>query len=426
MQLVRGIEAARRAFASRGLGAYEEADRSVVRSILAAVQRLGDEAVLDFTRRFDGPRLDGLAVPAEAFDEAVEAVAADLKEAIVEASERIRTFYRRQPLGGFIETDGDGLLGQLVRPLDRIGIYVPAGTAPLFSSLLMTAIPAQVAGVNQIVVATPPDRSGSVAPEILFTARHLGVAEVYRMGGAQAVAALAYGTATVPRVDKIVGPGNRFVVLAKREVFGEVGIESLPGPTETLVLADEHADVEHVVADLLAQAEHAGAQPVLVTNSEGLAADVVPALERALTDLPTAAVARASIDANGMIVVVSDLEEGLAVANLFAPEHLCLLTRRPWDLLAGVRNAGGVFLGAYSLEALGDYLAGPSHVMPTGGTARFSSFVNLRDFQKVIPVIGLQRSLVDRVGPAAAIMARAEGLEAHARAIELRLSHDER
>ena len=270
-------------------------------------------------------------------------------------------------------------------------------------------------------MATPPGPDGEVAAEILYTAGQLGLTELFRIGGAQAIAALAYGTETVPRVDKVVGPGNRFVVLAKREVFGDVGIEALPGPTETLVLADDGADPEYVVADLLAQAEHAGAQPVLVTTSPELAAAVQARLPEALGDLPTASFAQESFRERGLIVLVPDLEEGLEVANHYAPEHLCLLTRNPWELLAGVENAGGVFLGDHSLEALGDYIVGPSHVMPTSGTARFASFVNLRDFQKVVPVVGLGPELVARIGPAAARMARAEGLEAHARAIEVRL-----
>ena len=299
-----------------------------------------------------------------------------------------------------------------MRPLERVACYIPGGTAPLFSTLLMTAIPAQVAGVPDIVVATPPRKNGSVAPEILMTARLLGLSEVYRMGGAQAVAALAYGTERVPRVDKIVGPGNRFVVHAKRLVYGAVGIEALPGPTETLVLADVSAEPRFVAADLLAQAEHEGAQPVLVTPSRALAEAVRTELELQLQTLPTGATARASVE-RGYVVLVGSLAEGLEVANLYAPEHLCLLVRDPWALLPNVKHAGGVFLGENSMEALGDYLAGPSHVMPTGGTARFSSAVNVRDFQKVMPLVNLSADVLAKIGPAAATMARAEGLEAH-------------
>lgn len=421
MRLIRGAEAARVAFRTRGAATFTEADREAVRAIIEAVRLGGDPALRDLTRRFDGVALEGLKVEAGAFEAAAARVDRSLQGAIAEAAERIRGYYRRQPAAGFLSAESGALLGQIVRPISRVGIYVPAGSAPLFSSLLMLAVPAQVAGVRELVVATPPGPDGEVAAEILYTAGQLGLTELFRIGGAQAIAALAYGTETVPRVDKVVGPGNRFVVLAKREVFGDVGIEALPGPTETLVLADDEADPEYVVADLLAQAEHAGAQPVLVTTSPELAAAVRARLPEALGDLPTASFAQESFRERGLIVLVRDLEEGLEVANHYAPEHLCLLTRNPWELLAGVENAGGVFLGDHSLEALGDYIVGPSHVMPTSGTARFASFVNLRDFQKVVPVVGLGPELVARIGPAAARMARAEGLEAHARAIEVRL-----
>lgn len=422
MRLIRGAEAARVAFHTRGAATFAEADREAVRAILEAVRLGGDPALRDLTRRFDGVALEGLKVEAAAFEAAPARVDRRLKGAIAEAAERIRAYYRRQPAGGFLNAESGALLGQIVRPISRVGIYVPAGSAPLFSSLLMLAVPAQVAGVRELVVATPPGPDGEVSAEILYTAGQLGITELFRIGGAQAIAALAYGTETVPRVDKVVGPGNRFVVLAKREVFGDVGIEALPGPTETLVLADDEADPKYVVADLLAQAEHAGAQPVLVTTSPELAAAVQARLPEALGDLPTATFAQESFRERGLIVLVGDLEEGLEVANHYAPEHLCLLTRNPWELLARVENAGGVFLGDHSLEALGDYIVGPSHVMPTSGTARFASFVNLRDFQKVVPVVGLGPEVVARIGPAAARMARAEGLEAHARAIEVRLA----
>lgn len=424
MRLIRGAEAARVAFRTRGAATFTEADREAVRAIIEAVRLGGDPALRDLTRRFDGVALEGLKVEPGAFEAAAARVDRSLQGAIAEAAERIRAYYRRQPAAGFLSAESGALLGQIVRPISRVGIYVPAGSAPLFSSLLMLAVPAQVAGVRELVVATPPGPDGEVAAEILYTAGQLGLTELFRIGGAQAIAALAYGTETVPRVDKVVGPGNRFVVLAKREVFGDVGIEALPGPTETLVLADDEADPEYVVADLLAQAEHAGAQPVLVTTSPELAAAVRARLPEALGDLPTASFAQESFRERGLIVLVRDLEEGIEVANHYAPEHLCLLTRDPWELLARVENAGGVFLGDHSLEALGDYIVGPSHVMPTSGTARFASFVNLRDFQKVVPVVGLGPELVARIGPAAARMARAEGLEAHARAIEVRLGSE--
>jgi len=425
MRLIRDKDEAIRFFRRRGVPGGEREDlRRIVADTLEAVRSQGDAAVRELTERFDGVRLETFEVPAKAYEEAAVLLGDALKEAIRLAIRRVRRYYRHQVEGGFLSQEDGALLGQLVRPLERVACYVPGGTAPLFSSLIMTAVPAQVAGVPKVVVATPPREDGGVAAEILFTARELGLTTVYLMGGAQAIAALAYGTESIPRVDKIVGPGNRFVMLAKQMVFGEVGIEALPGPTETLVLADDSARVDAVVADLLAQAEHDQAQPVLVTTSAALAEGVVKALPAALEGLSTALSAGASLEERGVAVVLGDLDSAMEVVNAYAPEHLCLLLADPWQVLDRVRNAGGVFLGEYSLEALGDYLVGPSHVMPTGGTARFSSFVNLRDFQKVMPLISVGLELVEKIGPPAARMARAEGLEAHARAIELRLRRE--
>ena len=420
MQVLRGYTEAEQVFAARR-GEVDAGQRAVVERIIAEVHREGDAALLRLTERFDRVRLEAVRVPEAAFDAAERAVSADVRSATELAATRIRAFYIHQPREGFLHAADGGLLGQLVRPLRRVGVYVPAGSATLFSTLLMCAVPAQVAGVPEIVVATPPREDGSVAPEILVAARLLGIREVYRMGGAQAVAALAYGTESVPRVDKIVGPGNSYVVLAKQLVFGAVGIEALPGPTETLLLADDSAEAQHVAADLLAQAEHAGAQPVLVTTHEPLWARVRAEIEHQLRTLPTRDAARESLTERGVVVIVKTLDEGVRIANLYAPEHLCLLVRDPWATLPEVENAGGIFLGASSMEALGDYTAGPSHVMPTGGTARFSSALNVRDFQKVIPLVNVGAETLRQIGPAAACLARAEGLEAHARAIESRL-----
>ncbi len=420
MQVLRGYKEAERVFSKRG-SEPDASQQGAVAEILAGVKISGDAAVRDYTERFDKVKLDTLRVPEAAFGAAERAVSKDVKAAMALSAARIRAFYVRQPQEGFLHQTDGGLLGQLVRPLGRIGVYVPGGSAPLFSTLLMCAVPAQVAGVPDIAVATPPREDGSVAPEILVAARLLGISEVYRVGGAQAVAALAYGTASIPRVDKIVGPGNAYVVLAKQLVFGTVGIEALPGPTETLVLADHTADPEHVAADLLAQAEHVFAQPVLVTTDETLLTRVQGELEQQLLTLATRDAAKDSLTTRAYAVVVDSLAEGLKVANLYAPEHLCLLVQDPWAALPEVKNAGGIFLGAASMEALGDYAAGPSHVMPTGGTARFASALNVRDFQKVIPVVGIGAETLQKIGPAAARLARAEGLPAHARAIEARL-----
>ncbi|MHA0043113.1 histidinol dehydrogenase [Deinococcus sp. PEB2-63] len=394
----------------------------VVERILGDVRARGDDALRDWTERLDGHRPAELRVPEAEL--AAAAVAPELHDAILTAITRVRAFYEQQPAHGFLNHGPDGALGQLVRPLSRVGVYVPGGLAPLISTLIHTAVPAQVAGVPDIVVTTPPARDGSVHPAILVAARELGIEQVYRVGGAQAIAALAYGTASIGAVDKVAGPGNLFVVIAKRMVYGQTGIESLPGPTETLVVADDSADPRFVAADLLAQAEHNGAEPVLVSTSRDLLIRVQAELNGQLEALPepNRGWARDSVQARMKVILAGTLEEAVELANLYAPEHLCLLTRDPWSLLGLVQRAGGVFVGEASMEALGDYVAGPSHVMPTGGTARFMSPVNVRDFQNIISVVGLNEGALRRIGPAGATLARAEGLEAHARAIESRLS----
>ncbi|UQN06942.1 histidinol dehydrogenase [Deinococcus sp. QL22] len=397
----------------------------VVERIIADVRARGDDALRDWTERLDGVRPEHLEVSAEELADAT--VDADLHAAIRLAIARVRAFYVQQPAHGFLTHDEGGALGQLIRPLGRVGVYVPGGLAPLISTLIHTAVPAQVAGVPEIVVATPPAAGGQIHPAILVAARELGLTRIVRVGGAQAIAALAYGTATLPAVDKIAGPGNLFVVIAKRLVYGQTGIESLPGPTETLVVADDSADARYVAADLLAQAEHNGAEPVLVSTSRDLLIRVQAELGGQLENLPepNRTWARDSVQARMKVILAADLHEALDLANLYAPEHLCLLTRDPWSLLGRVQRAGGVFIGEASMEALGDYVAGPSHVMPTGGTARFMSPVNVRDFQNIISVIGVNEATLHRIGPAAALLARAEGLEAHARAIESRLVAEE-
>jgi histidinol dehydrogenase len=426
MRTIRGLEAALDEVRYRSQELLNPDTEATVRELIDAVRRGGDAALRSATERLDGVRLDALEVSADDVAAAADELDPDLRGAIALSAERIEAYYRHQPSEGFLHAEDGAVLGQLVRPIERVGVYVPGGTAPLVSSLLMSAVPARVAGVPRIVVATPPRSDGTVAPEIRYAAALVGAETVLRVGGAQAVAALAYGTESVLKVDKIVGPGNAYVVAAKRLVYGTVGVESLPGPTETLVVADETADPEHVAADLLAQAEHLGAQPVLVAWTEAVATAAEEALERALAALPNPESARASVRERGLTLLVDGPEQAMEVANAYAPEHLCLLVRDPWSYLPSVRNAGGVFVGPHSMEALGDYVAGPSHVMPTGATARFASFVNLRDFQKVIPVVSLSPGLVDRIGPPAVRMARAEGLEAHARAVLARLDgHDD-
>jgi histidinol dehydrogenase len=322
----------------------------------------------------------------------------------------------------WLDYSDEGALGQVVRPLDRVGVYTPGGTAAYPSSLLMTAIPARVAGVGEIIVCTPGGAGGDVSPLVLAAAEVAGVDRLFRIGGAQAIAALAYGTETVPHVDKIFGPGNIFVVLAKRHVYGLVDIDQLPGPTETLLVADDAADPELVAADLLAQAEHdAMASAILITTSQSLADAVLAEIPSQLATLERGDIAGQSLTANGVVAVVPDVATAIDLANAYAPEHLCLLLRDPWSAIPLVRHAGGIFLGEESPEALGDYTAGPSHVMPTGGTARFSSPLNVAEFTKVISVLAANRAALRRLGPATTALAHAEGLTAHARAIERRL-----
>lgn len=423
MHVIEGVDGALAWCAERYQRQAEAAQdvAEAVAGVIADVRERGDEALFELAGRLDGHVPPRLRLAPQEIEAGAAAVGPELAAAIDLAIANVTAYYREQPVGEFrIEREG-ATLGMLVRPLASVGCYVPGGSAALFSSLIMTAVPAREAGVARIAVATPVKDAAGVPASILYVADRLAIDEVYALGGAQAVAALAIGTQSVVRVDKVVGPGNRYVVAAKRQLYGEVGIESLPGPTETLVVADESASVTFVAADLLAQAEHEGAQPVLVTTSRDLASAVLAELETAATSLPRPATAVASLRERGAVVLVDDLREALKVANAYAPEHLCLLVEDAGSWLDQVVNAGGIFVGEHSLEALGDYVAGPSHVMPTGGTARFSSFVNLRDFQRAIPYLAAGPSFVAEVGPSAVVMARAEGLEAHARAIEARL-----
>ena len=395
----------------------------VVERILADVHARGDEALRTYTRLLDGAEPESLRVPPERIAQAWETTPADLRAALQTAAERIRSFHERQPRNTWLQWDDEGgALGQIVRPLERVGIYAPNGRAPYPSSLLMAAIPAQVAGVPQVVVATPP-RDGALNDTILAAAYVAGVSELYAVGGAQAIGALAYGTETVPRVDKILGPGNLFVVLAKRRVFGSVDIDQLPGPTETLLVADDTATPAYVAADMLAQAEHDPlASALLITPSDALARAVRHEIVTQLAQLGRNEIIAASLAAQGGIVVVDSLEEALELANEYAPEHLCLATADPWQWVGRVRNAGGVFVGEWSSEALGDYAIGPSHIMPTGQTARFSSPVNVWDFCKITSVFAVGPHTVGEIGPAALTLAEREGLTAHAQAIRLRLN----
>jgi histidinol dehydrogenase len=397
----------------------------VVRRILEQVRTRGDAALRQYTRAFDQVELGVLQVSEAQIDAAVERVGEQVMSALRTAAQRIRDFHEHARRRSWLDhTPSGGALGQLIRPLERVAVYAPGGRAPYPSSVLMAAIPAQVAEVRQIVLASPPGGpNGEVSDVLLAAARVANIDAVYRVGGAQAIAGLAFGTESLPRVDKIVGPGNLFVVLAKRMVFGQVGIEALPGPTECLVVADDSANPAWVAADLLAQAEHDPlACSLLITPDAALADAVDTAVAEQVQTLPRRAIVEESLANRGGIVETRDLDEAIDVANAFAGEHLCLAVRDPWSWLGKVRHAGGVFLGELNAEAFGDYTAGPSHIMPTGGTARFSSPVNVDDFLKVISVFALGPTDLRQAGPPAVVLARAESLEAHARAVEYRLA----
>ena len=418
--LPRAVRAGIRQTFGEDLGAED-----VVRRVIEDVRAQRDAALRRYTRAFDQVELTDLKVPEGQFDTAVSRVGQQVMDALHLAAQRIRAFHEHGRRRSWLDhTPTGGALGQLIRPLERVAVYAPGGRAPYPSSVLMAAIPARVAEVKEVVLASPPSRDrGEVADVLLAAARVANVDAVYRVGGAQAIAGFAFGTETLPRVDKIVGPGNLFVVLAKRMVFGQVGIEALPGPTECLVVADDSANPAWVAADLLAQAEHDPlACSLLLTPDAALADAVDREVAEQVQSLPRRAIVEESLANRGGIVETRNLEEAVDLANAFAGEHLCLAVRDPWTWLGKVRHAGGVFLGELNAEAIGDYTAGPSHIMPTNGTARFSSPVNVDDFIKIISIFGLGPEDLREAGPAAVVLARAESLEAHARAVESRLT----
>lgn len=391
-----------------------------VRQIVNDVRDRGDAALIDYTLKFDGVKLNSLEVKKEQINGAYRQVDSGLLSALKLAAERIGSFHRAQKeaIWGKVSTAG---LGQ-VRPLKRVGVYAPGGTASLPSTVLMTAVPARVAGVEEVILTTPPGSDGTVPPLKLVAADIARVDRIFSVGGAQAIAALAFGTSSVPRVDKICGPGNIFVVLAKKLVYGAVGIDGLQGPSEVLIIADETASPEYCAADILAQAEHDPlASAVLVTSSRHLADEVNRELEQQLKVLPRQAIIAESLESQGMIAVVASLDEAIELANLYAPEHLCLMVDNAASYVERLANAGCIVVGRNSTVVLGDYVAGPSHVLPTGGTARFSSPLNVADFVKLTNLVNLDTASLKELGPAASSIARAEGLEAHARAVEKRL-----
>ena len=417
IRILKSRETAREEILSRGDNRVPAQVESDVREILRAVREEGDAAVLKLNEKFGAPRQASLLATREEIEKGCAAVEGELLRVLARAKENIEAFHRRQKREGFIASEREGIvLGQRILPIARAGLYVPGGTASYPSTVLMNAIPAKIAGVPTIVMATPPGPDGKIAPAILAAAKIAGVTTIVKAGGAQAIAALAYGTQSVPRVDKIVGPGNIYVATAKRQVYGQVDIDMIAGPSEILVVADAEANPAHVAADLLSQAEHDRlSSAVLVCDSMALAEAVAAEIERQLALLPREEIARASIEKNGKIIVADDLREGVAIANELAPEHLELCVRDPFALLGAVKNAGSIFLGRYAPEALGDYFAGPNHTLPTLGTARFASPLSVDDFVKKSSYIYYSREAFAAVKDDVARFARAEGLEAHAR-----------
>jgi histidinol dehydrogenase len=427
IQIVRfgdaGFEKTLRAIIERGENPPEGVE-ATVRDIIAAVRTRGDAALFDYTERFDNLRLTTatLQISEAEIEEAAASIDQKTRSALELAAQRIAAYHRKQKTETWLSTDEeDVLLGQMVRPLDRVGIYVPGGKAVYPSSVLMNAIPAKVAGVAEIIMAVPTP-GGEINPLILAAARLSGVNRIFRIGGAQAVAALAFGTESVPKVDKITGPGNIYVATAKKMVFGQVGIDMIAGPSEILVINDGSGSPEHIAADLLSQAEHDElASAVLITTDENFALRVRDAVEDQLDTLSRQAIARASIEHYGIIIIARDLAEAVDFSNRIAPEHLELAVENPFAILPGIRHAGAIFMGHHTPEAAGDYLAGPNHTLPTGGTARFFSPLGVDDFIKKSSIVSFSAAGLERLGNEIVHIAELEGLDAHARSVSIRL-----
>ncbi len=398
-----------------------------VSEIIRNVRERGDAALFEYCEKFDGAQLASLAVTENEIKEALDSADPEFLDVLRRAAENITAFHSRQVRNSFILNEKCGVVvGQKIIPVDRAGLYVPGGTAAYPSTVLMDAIPARIAGCREVVIVTPPGRDGKVDPAILAAAAAAGVDRIFKVGGAQAIAALAYGTESIPRVDKIVGPGNAFVAEAKRQVYGTVSIDMIAGPSEILIVADSGSNPRHLAADMLSQAEHDRmASAVLVTDSAALAAQVADEVERQIPLLERADIARASIDANGKIIVADSIRDAIDISNEIAPEHLELCVDSPFDYLDLVRHAGSVFLGRNCPEALGDYFAGPNHTLPTGGTARFSSPLSVDDFVKKMQYTYYSRDALEDVASDVALFARKEGLTAHARSALVRTEDDE-
>jgi histidinol dehydrogenase len=402
---------------------------SKVAAVIREVRKLGDQALLDFTARFDRVNLtaDNIRVNTAEFMEISDLISAEFMSAIRQAKENIMAFHNKQLPKDWLDIKADGIvLGQRIQPVESAGLYVPggvAGSTPLVSSVLMNALPAVAAGVSRIIICTPPNVNGKINPFLLAAALECNITEVYKVGGAQAIAAMAYGTETITPVDVIVGPGNQYVTEAKRQVFGFVGLDMLAGPSEIMIIAAEDANPGYIAADLLSQAEHGPvneAGSFLLTPSTKLAEAVKAEVERQLSQLARQEIAGASIAANGGIVITADLDEAFELANYCAPEHMELVIDEPWSYLNRIKNAGAVFLGPYSTEPIGDYVAGTNHVLPTNGTARFASGLNVDHFMKKTSIISYNQAGLTKYGPAAMTIAGVEGLDAHAKAIGIR------
>jgi len=391
-----------------------------VHQMLDDVRRDGDSAVLRYAKLLDGSDLEDFRVTDAQMAQARDSVSKELRESLELAAQRVRSFHEATMPSDWIDRKQG--LGELIRPLDRVGLYAPGGSAAYPSTVLMTAVPARVAGVREVILCTPPQRGEALNPAVIVAAEIAGVDALYQVGGVPAIAAMAYGTASVPKVDKICGPGNIFVSYAKKLVQGSVDIDGVFGPTETIVLADKTANAVFCAADLIAQAEHDPlATAILITTSQKLIDDVDSEVDRMLANQPRGEVAKAALDRQGRVVLVDSLDEAVDLVNRIAPEHLCLLLDDPWSWVDKIKHAGGLFLGEFSPEVMGDYIAGPSHVMPTGGTARFGSALSVHHFLRTMPVVGLSPEEFQKLGQAAVHIADAEGLSGHASAIQVRL-----
>ena len=426
MKIIEGFDKAKKLLDRRAPKDLEYKQEAAVRQIINDVRQHGDNALFELTEKFDGAKLKMLEVKPAQVKAAYKKVDVKLVNALNLAAERIGAFHQAQKERA-LQTNTHGKTGWIVRPLERVGVYAPGGTASYPSTVLMTAIPAKVADVKEVILVTPPGKDGKISPAILVAADIAGVNRIFSVGGAQAIAALAFGTESVPRVDKICGPGNIYVFLAKKLVYGVVGIDGLQGPSEVVVIADETANPDYCASDLLAQAEHGGlSSAILITDSKSLADKAVQSIEKQLETLSRQAIIKESLANNGMIVIVKNITEAIELTNLYAPEHVLLLVRPNTAYEEQIVNAGCIVFGQQATVAMSDYVSGPSHTLPTEGTARFSSPLNVMDFLKITNVSNVGDTLINLTGGAASTIARAEGLDAHAQAIELRMKNVKR